>query len=409
MKDTAKSMGAPKVLVTDGNTRATLAITRALGRENYEIIVGSEKHPCLASESHFCASKVTYPSPTGDYAGYLEWLTAILERIRPDVLLPVTDVTMLIAAEHRETLGKYCAIPFPDYGAVQKAADKLCVTQLAERLGIPVPQTLYVNDWPEAAEAIGAAATLSYPVVIKPARSRVRAGNGWKSHGVAYAADRDQLRRSLESLAKDGGFPVLLQERIVGDGVGLFLFMNAGRAVAVFSHRRLREKPPSGGVSVLRESVAIRKELQDYSECLLRALRWQGVAMVEYKQDSRTGRFVLMEINGRFWGSLQLAIDAGVNFPVLLTNAAIGEKTPLVGDYRIGVKSRWFWGDVDALLARLFKSDRELQLPPGHPGRVKTLLEFLKLWKKDTRYEVLNRDDIRPWIYETRCWFSGRT
>lgn len=401
-------MGATKVLVTDGNARAALAITRALGRENCQVIVGSEKHPCLASVSRFCAGRVTYPSPTSDYAGYLGWLTAILERIRPDVLLPVTDVTTFIAAEHREMLERYCAIPIPDYGAVQRAADKSSVTELADRLGIPIPRTLYVNHGRETSEKIEEAAAMGYPVVIKPSRSRVRAGNGWRSQCVAYATDREQLQKRVQALSDERGLPVLLQERIVGDGVGLFLFMDAGRTFAVFGHRRLREKPPSGGVSVLRESVAVREELQDYSERILRALNWQGIAMVEYKQDRRTGRFVLMEINGRFWGSLQLAIDAGVNFPVLLTKAAVGEKTPRIGDYRIGVKSRWFWGDVDALLARLFKNDRELQLPPGHPGRIKTLFEFLKLWKKDTRYEVFDKDDIRPWIYETRCWFSGR-
>jgi hypothetical protein len=118
---------------------------------------------------------------------------------------------------------------------------------------------------------------------------------------------------------------------------------------------------------------------------------------------------MLMEINGRFWGSLQLAIDAGVNFPVLLTRSALGQKIGPVKDYKIGVKSRWFWGDVDALLLRLFKSAKELQLPPGHPGRLKTLFQFVKLKEKNTRYEVLDMDDLKPWLYETRCWFSGRT
>ena len=332
-----------------------------------------------------------------------------MENIRPDVLLPVTDVTTMMAAENKQYLEKFCAIPFPDYGAVERAADKSGVMKLAEKLDIPVPRTIYVNDIREAQEAASACSSIGYPVVIKPARSRVRAGNEWKSHGVKYANDEEQLRRILHGLNDEGGFPVLLQERIVGDGVGLFLFMDAGEAVAAFGHRRLREKPPSGGVSVLRESVPVQPELKDYSERLLKALNWQGIAMVEFKQDRRSGQFKLMEINGRFWGSLQLAIDAGVNFPVLLTRSAIGEKDNPCYDYKIGVKSRWFWGDVDALLSRLFKSADELQLPPGYPGRLETLFQFLQLRQKNTRYEVLDGDDIKPWLYETRCWFSGRT
>lgn len=401
-------MGATKVLVTDGNTRAALAITRALGRDNCEVIVGAEKHPCLASESRFCAGKVTYPNPLNDYQGYLDCIARILKGVSPHVLLPVTDVTTMVAAENKQHLEQYCAIPFPDHGAVAQAADKSGVMKLAEKLDIPVPGTLYVHDIREAQEAVSSCSSIGYPVVIKPSRSRVRAGNEWKSHGVKYANDEEQLRRILRGVSDEGGFPVLLQERIIGDGVGLFLFIDRGKTIAVFGHRRLREKPPSGGVSVLRESMPLQPQLKEYSERLLKALNWQGIAMVEFKQDRKSGRFMLMEINGRFWGSLQLAIDAGVNFPVLLTRSAFGQKIFPVNDYKIGVKSRWFWGDVDALLARLFKSAKELQLPPGHPGRLKTLIQFLKLKEKNTRYEVLDRDDIKPWLYETRCWFSGR-
>ena len=68
-------------------------------------------------------------------------------------------------------------------------------------------------------------------------------------------------------------------------------------------------------MSVYRESVAADPDLVRRSRALLDAFGWCGVAMVEYKLDERTGTPYLMEVNGRFWGSLQLAIDAGVDFP----------------------------------------------------------------------------------------------
>lgn len=395
-----------KVLVTDGNTRAALAIARALGRDNFEVIVGAENHPCLASESRFCAGRVICPDPLRDYGGFLDALVTALESIRPDVLLPVTDVTTMLVAENIVNLEKFCSIPFPDYSAVERAADKASVMQLAEKLNIPVPSTLYLQNFREIDEAVPACASIGYPLVIKPSRSRVRSGNEWKSHGVKYANDEQELRRILHILNEKDGFPVLLQERIYGDGVGLFLFMDGGKAVAAFGHRRLREKPLSGGVSVLRESVPLQPMLKEYSERLLKSLNWQGIAMVEFKQDRRSGQFKLMEINGRFWGSLQLAIDAGVNFPVLLVRSAVGETIAPVMDYEVGVKSRWLWGDVDVLLSRLFKSGNALNLPPGYPGRMETLFQFLRFRQKNMRYEVLDRDDIKPWLYETRCRFS---
>ena len=122
---------------------------------------------------------------------------------------------------------------------------------------------------------------------------------------------------------------MLLQERIEGPGVGVFVCCDRGEPVALFAHRRLREKPPSGGVSVLCESAAARSDRRATSATrLLQALDWRGVAMVEFKRDLRDGSLRLMEINGRFWGSLQLAIDAGVEFPGRRWSIAKDEPRP---------------------------------------------------------------------------------
>ena len=133
-----------------------------------------------------------------------------------------------------------------------------------------------------------------------------------------------------------------------------------GRLVAEFSHRRIREKPPSGGVSVLCESVPVVPQAKQYAQALLDALRWEGVAMVEFKMDMADQSLKLIEINGRFWGSLQLAIDAGVDFPALLVQTLADEPMPVIDSYRVGVRSRWLMGDFDALLMRLFKREDEL-------------------------------------------------
>ena len=169
--------------------------------------------------------------------------------------------------------------------------------------------------------------------------------------GVSYAESLDELRVQLRSLPR-GAFPVLLQQRIVGPGVGIFLLIRKGEVLAQFAHRRIREKPPSGGVSVYRESIPANPELVSRSRALLERFDWEGVAMVEYKIDAQSGAPFLMEINGRFWGSLQLAIDAGVDFPVLLLRSQRGEGVTMP-QYKSGVRSRWWWGDFDQLITRL--------------------------------------------------------
>jgi hypothetical protein len=136
---------------------------------------------------------------------------------------------------------------------------------------------------------------------------------------------------------------------------------------------------------------------------LLEHVRWHGVAMVEFKVDHVTRRPLLMEVNGRFWGSLQLAIDAGMNFPRLLFQMAAGEAmNPLESNYQTGIKSRWFLGDLDHLFMRLWKPKSLLNLPPDAPSTWQCVRDFIDFFNKETYYETEQLSDIRPFLYELR-------
>ena len=124
--------------------------------------------------------------------------------------------------------------------------------------------------------------------------------------------------------------------------------------------------------------------------------------MLEFKQDSRSGQFFLMEINGRFWGSLQLAIDAGASFPVLACDLALGRRPDRSPLYAIGVKSRWLLGDLDHLLLRLLKKDRDLHLAETAPPKLRVIADFLKFVEPNLRYDVLDVEDPRPFVHELR-------
>ena len=124
--------------------------------------------------------------------------------------------------------------------------------------------------------------------------------------------------------------------------------------------------------------------------------------MVEFKEDRITGRRYLMEINGRFWGSLQLAVDAGVDFPTLLVSAALGGRPVPVTHYKLGVRERWWWGEVDHLLARLRGTSA-----PGQGSRANAVRVFLRPGP-GIRNEVLRADDPWPFVRETIAWLHGR-
>jgi predicted ATP-grasp superfamily ATP-dependent carboligase len=172
----------------------------------------------------------------------------------------------------------------------------------------------------------------------------------------------------------------------------------------LFSHRRLREKPPWGGVSVLREAIAVDPDAADYSRRLLRALGWHGVAMVEFKRERTTGVPFLMEINGRFWGSLQLAIDAGLDFPVSLARLYFGDVVPEQSEYRVGIRSRWLLGDLDHLLMRVRATT---PAPPGAPRLAGLFLDFCRFARRDTYYEVESISDPGPAVHEVRSYLRA--
>lgn len=393
-----------RILITDSDARSALAATRSLGQRGHQIFTSGDQEPSLAGASRYSRGFVRYPNAATDPDGFVAAIMEAVNRLRIEVLLPMTEVTTLLLTEHQANLPPTCRLPFAPLATVARASNKAEVMALAAQLGVPIPATVELNS---AADLPAALSGLTYPVVIKPARSRIRGAKGFVSTSVSYASDEQDLRERIDNLRAEA-FPVLLQERIVGPGVGLFACYDHGRPIAVFAHKRIREKPPSGGVSVLRESAPIDPAALDYATRLLEALQWHGVAMVEFKRDDRDNSLRLMEINGRFWGSLQLAIDAGVDFPALLVDLAAGNSPAPLPPYRVGVRSRWFWGDVDALLSLLLNSPAKLDLPPDHPGRWRTLLQFLKPGGRDQRDEVFRSDDLGPAWHETKRWLRGR-
>jgi predicted ATP-grasp superfamily ATP-dependent carboligase len=319
------------------------------------------------------------------------------------MLFPMTDITCYLVSEYRDEISKLTQIPMVDRETFSRASEKGELIDICEKLGLPIPRTKLLN---KVEDVESVAQEIEYPVVIKPRRSRYLLGSNWVNTGVDYAFSPEELKRKIKAYNPRLPLP-LLQERIKGPGAGAFALFNKGEVRAVFFHKRLREKPPSGGVSVLRESSPIDPVMRDYSLKLLKALRWHGVAMVEFKIDSRDQLPKIMEINGRFWGSLQLAIDAGIDFPYLLYKMTRDGDIPESLDYKVGVQSRWLMGDIDHLLAIMLKSKAALRLPENHPGKLRTLYEFSKFYKSKMKYEVLRPSDIRPFFNEVAEWFRN--
>lgn len=391
------------VLITDGNERSALAATRALGQRGIPVYVGADSHTSLAGCSRYCAGTFEYPSPWKYPKEYTASVLESAKRFDVAVLLPMTDVAVeLIGSRARDLLGAV-TIPIPSLAQYRQLSNKYELTAWAKMNGVPVPESLFLPDG--AVEKVLDQIT-RWPVIVKPGASLISRNGLWAKTSVHVAGNADELLHLYEEhwYLKQ---PSLIQQRIVGEGQGVFGLFSKGRPLALFAHRRLREKPPGGGVSVLRESIPLVQPITDYAVKILQSAQWHGVAMVEFKVDRESGVPYLIEVNGRFWGSLQLAIDAGVNFPwVTYQLATAGQLESAEASYRVGVKSRWFLGDLDQLLLRLRKSDEQLGLSPGSPTKGQAVRKFFNWTDPHTRPEVFRLSDMRPGLHELRSYLG---
>ena len=393
-------------IVLDGDQRSALAVTRSLGRKGIKVIVGAEKCPSLASRSRYCAESFIYPTPYKDPDGFLQAVINFTLKSRKAMLFPITDVTLTEILPNRLKIPETVSIPFAEYDKYLQVTDKVRLFRLGRELKVSIPTTFLSTDFDTPEDMIKVVAKSVFPVVIKPSFSKIRTGEGWIDAKVLYATSEMELRNIL-SLEIFKSFPFIIQKRVNGPGVGVFLLMKNGEIIAKFAHRRIREKPPSGGVSVLCESIDPPPEAMETSVRILKKLDWTGVAMVEFKIDQEQNLAKLLEINARFWGSLQLAISSGVDFPYWLFQIANGNNIKVPDGYKVGVKSRWELGDLDHILLRFLKSPSELNLSPNHQGRLSLLGDFiLDFFRSSVKNEIYQKDDMKPFYYESKAYFK---
>ncbi len=331
------------ILVLDGDQTSALAVVRSLGYSGLVVDVASafESPICAASRhTRLCAR---YPDPLQDESRFIDWINERMESGGYALIIPVTERTLVPLLRHREAIDD-TRIAMAPSDALEQVLDKERTVALATRLDIPVPRSWPIDSLDQLDTA---AADLGYPMVIKPSRSVGHGNGGGVQLSVSYAHDREDLEKKVRHALNHGA--VILQEYFRGDGVGIELIADHGEIRFAFQHRRLHEVPLTGGGSSLRASEAISPPLLSASEKLIGALKWHGVAMVEFKYAPRTGEFRLMEINGRFWGSLPLAIAAGADFPRMLYELICEGRIAARPPARENVVCRQLARDVDWL------------------------------------------------------------
>jgi predicted ATP-grasp superfamily ATP-dependent carboligase len=349
------------VLLIGPNTRIGVALARSLHARGIPTFVALMNPKQQGVYSRSISGYFRLPSPLDEQ----EFLRALLQFIyehKIDMLMPCSDVGLQAIADHYDTLRDVVHVGCPTPSAIARVVDKDKTLDAATRAGVPIPKTFDILDM-KALDCLRS--TLTYPIIAKP-----RDHNSRREFTAKYFRSFDDLRAEFD---RDAGFGRrnLIQQFVPGRGVGVAVLMHAGEALAMFQHDRVKEFPSTGGVSVIAESAPVDSALAKSAIALLRELQWEGIAMVEFRRNDADGRYALMEVNGRYWGSVGLALRCGVDFPYYDWQIAHGA-TPTTAAYRTGIRVRWLADDIRRLIEVVLKR------PPdgSKPGRFREIIRF---------------------------------
>lgn len=354
------------ILLTDGQQRKTLSAARSLGRAGHRVLVAEVTRFALARFSRHTARGLVSPDPATRPGPFLKWMMETVVRHRVDAVLPMDDAS----TELLTRLGSRvpAAILVPAAEQFRAGRDKAATLDLAGRAGVRAPRT--------ASLAQAEAGALGWPVVVK---ARLGAGG----RGIRLALDPPHLRRM--AAAEPGLAQTHLLMELIPPGrkydVGL-LYDRTGACLAGFCQEELRGYPLWSGPSTLQESVH-RPDLIALAQQLLAPVGWRGPVEVEFIQPHGSSEPVLMEINPRFWASLDLAVQCGMDFPRWTAELALGLEPDVPVRYPAGNRCRWLLpGD---LLHYLANPERSRMDPP-----------FFRTMDGRTRDDIIDREDPLP-------------
>ena len=323
-----------KVLLTDSDYKHTLGIVRALGKLGHTVDLIGDKIS-LSGFSKY-SNSTSYPQVKFNEFDILEFLE-FLSQSKYDLIIPIGAKSVELISKFRFQISNLSNIFVPNFSAIEICLNKDKTCLFLEDKGINLPKTWSFNDLDELKTNLS---QIRFPIVLK-------SKNEINKTEALYIYDSVQLLRSASSFSvKSFNFP-LIQEYIEGEAYGFFAFYIDGKCQSYFMHRRIREYPASGGSSTCAESV-YDELLFEQGTRILNSLNWNGVAMVEFKKSRKDNKFYLIEVNPKFWGSHDLALASGINFPLEMINniSNVGDKKN-ENSYKIGLRFQWpFEGEL---------------------------------------------------------------
>ena len=339
-------------------------------------------------------------SPIDNKEDFVTDVIHLLKEKDYDILLPYGTPQLVLFSSHLNELSTLCDILIPSDECLKVGNDKLQLAQFCEKENIDAPRTLILknlNDLDRIKQE------LNFPLVLKP-----RTNHGF-SKGLHFIAHPENAIPAINE-------PYIAQEFIPGYIHDVALIAKNGEVFQYFTQIRKLMYPISGGVGALNFSTH-NPVITKIAKEIIQKLNWSGMALLEFKLDSRDGKYKLIEINPRFYGTVDLAIKAGIDFPDLYVQLASGKTPKKHKNYQTGIRYKFLFGRYTlAMIQKLANSGwKDLKDSQEYKKRItgfawedplpdiySMLLDFRKIfWKRSLKLHselpksMINKLNIR--------------
>jgi len=390
-----------EVLVTDGQTRAGLAVARSLARRGVRVLVLASEPGSPIFHSRLLKNVVLSPSAMNDSKAFMEFVLKTLREHTIGLAIPITDQALLAFDQYRAQLESLTRVAMASPEALRSALDKRINLEIATKLGVPCARQFELTSLSQIPRMIE---TLGFPIVLKRPGDPVDNTVPAFSFRVLYAHDEPELRGFLAEHCGHGQYP-LFQEMASGEIHNVCCFAAQGDVLAAHEYQSIRRLE---GAGVFRRIIEPSPDLLQYARALLGELRWDGVAHLGFFVDRKRDRVFYMETNGRFWASIQGSIHAGWDFPYWVYQYFLHAQRPNPGPIQLGSLTCWHLGDLIALTN--FLRGGEIPATGTNPSKSEAILQYLSGFAPNIHSDVFAWDDPVPAVVEywkTRKRFWG--
>ena len=327
---------AMRALVVDqGLDRGSLAAVRALRDDGWLVGVGSPFRG-LAGSSRAVSRWHLVPAAECGVDEYIDTIRRVVAAGRYDIVFSSDDIGVLALSLHREEIG--AVVPYAEHAAVVRSLDKLEMTRAAEAVGLSVPRT--------AEPGAGAPAGGGDPVIVKPRLHSVLKPGAPGRLDTIIARDPREATAAMDVIRRAGVEPII-QEVVDGELMSFQAVMDReGNMLAPVQQESPRTWPPDSGSASRSHVVRVDPSLAARVGALFRRLGWFGLAQLQFIAPRGGGEPRLIDLNGRFYSSLALAVASGSNLPAIWAGLATGMRVDAGTAPQPGCSYQWFSRDL---------------------------------------------------------------